>query len=203
VKPLEEYYIVVHSGKMLLLVQMLAPSAQRTEKMKRSSLGLGWAVSVACSLMLLSGCDKLKAVDDLMAQTASNTAEIDSLKRSLADSRKETDALRSQVIGMYDRVAAVETVQATQATKAPSVPPSPTALGPQEIATLKAAIEACVQVGRAVPPPQYSDGSMTKGFDAYYNPISGRVQNNVRYQGEMPALYAFNKCMVGKGISLG
>ncbi|CAN7597005.1 hypothetical protein LJR069_004419 [Variovorax paradoxus] len=44
---------------------------------------------------------------------------------------------------------------------------------------------------------------MTKGFDAYYNPISGRVQNNVRYQGEMPALYAFNKCMVGKGIPLG
>ncbi|CAN7596862.1 hypothetical protein LJR069_004415 [Variovorax paradoxus] len=101
--------------------------------MMRSSLGLGWAVSVACSLMLLSGCDKLKAVDDLMAQMASNTAEIDSLKRSLADSRKETDALRSQVIGLYDRVAAVEAVQATQATKAPSVPPSPTALGPQEI----------------------------------------------------------------------
>jgi len=44
---------------------------------------------------------------------------------------------------------------------------------------------------------------MTKGFDAHYNPISGRVQNSVRYQGEMPALYAFNKCMVGKGISLG
>ncbi|KLN52624.1 hypothetical protein [Variovorax paradoxus] len=44
---------------------------------------------------------------------------------------------------------------------------------------------------------------MTKGFDAHYNPISGRVQNNVRYQGEMPALYAFNKWMVGKGISLG
>ena len=95
---------------MSLLMQMLAPSAQRTEKMKRSSLGLGWAVSVACSLMLLSGCDKLKAVDDLMAQTASNTAEIDSLKRSLADSRKETDALRSQVIGMYDRVAATPTI---------------------------------------------------------------------------------------------
>jgi hypothetical protein len=80
------------------------------------------------------------------------------------------------------------------------VPPSPTASG-QEIATLKAAIEACVQVGRAVP-PQYSDGSMTKGFDAHNNPISGRVQNNVRYQGEMPARYAFNKCMVGKGMSL-
>lgn len=44
---------------------------------------------------------------------------------------------------------------------------------------------------------------MIKGLDAHYNPISGRVQNNVRYQGEMPALYAFNKCMVGKGISLG
>ncbi|CAN7724956.1 hypothetical protein LJR161_006110 [Variovorax paradoxus] len=44
---------------------------------------------------------------------------------------------------------------------------------------------------------------MTKGFDAHYNPISGRVQNNVRYQGEMLALYAFNKCLVDKGISLG
>lgn len=168
--------------------------------MKGSAPGLGWAVSAACSLMLLSGCGKLKAIDDLMAQTANNAAEIDSLKRSLADSRKETDALRSQVIGMYDRVAAVETVQAAQATK---VPRSPTALDPQEISTLKSAIEACVQVGRTVPIPQYSDGSMTKGFDAYYNPVSGHVRNNVRYQGEMPALYAFNKCMVGKGVSLG
>lgn len=169
--------------------------------MKRSSWGLGWAISVVCSVMLLSGCDKLKAVDDLMAQTASNKAEIDSLKKSLAESRQETAALRSQVVGMYDRIAAVEAVQAT-ATKAPSAPPSPAALGPQEIASLKAAIEACVQVGRAVPPPQYSDGSMTKGFDAYYNQITGRVQNNVRYQGEMPALYAFNKCLVGKGFSV-
>lgn len=171
--------------------------------MKSSSLGLGLAVPFAFTLILLSGCDKLKAIDDLAAQTTSNKAEIDSLKKSLADSRKETDGLRSQVIGIYDRVAAVESVQAAQATKAPSAPQSPAALGPQEIATLKAAIEACVQVGRAVPPPQYSDGSMTKGFDAYYNPITGRVQNNVRYQGEMPALYAFNKCMVSKGISIG
>ena len=174
--------------------------------MKRP-VGAKLAIPVALALalaMLLTGCDKLKAVDDVAAQSASNRAEIDSLKKSLADARKETEALRSQVVSIYARVAAVETAQTVQATKSPSPPEQqqPAAMGPQEIANLKAAIEACVQVGRAVPPPQYSDGSMTKGFDAYYNPITGRVQNNVRYQGEMPALYAFNKCMVGKGISL-
>ncbi len=166
--------------------------------------GMQLAIPITLAVaVLLSGCDKLKAVDDLTAQVATNKAEIDSLKKSLADSRKDTELLRSQVIGMYDRVAAVETVQTAQATKAQATPPPPAAPGPQEVATLKAAIDACVQVARAVPPPPYTDSAMTKGFDAYYNAITNRVQNNVRYQGEMPALYAFNKCMVSKGISVG
>jgi len=40
---------------------------------------------------------------------------------------------------------------------------------------------------------------MTKGFDAHYNPISGRVQNNVRDQGEMPAFLRAQQMHGGQG----
>ena len=53
-----------------------------------------------------------------------------------------------------------------------------------------------------LPPPQYSDGSMTNSCDARYNPIFGRVLNDVRYQGEIPAFCVFQQCMMGKGTSL-
>lgn len=171
--------------------------------MKRSCLGIAWAVFAAYSLMLLSGCEKLAAVGGLPAQMSKNSAEVDLLKRSLADSREEISILRNQVIGMYERIATVEAAQITQATKAPQSSAPAASMDSQGTATLQAAIEACVQIGRATPPPQYSDASLTKNFDAYYNPITGRIQNNVRYQGEMPALYAFNKCIVRKGISVG
>jgi hypothetical protein len=46
------------------------------------------------------------------------------------------------------------------------------------------------------------DSEFFKSFDAFYNPTSGRVEDNVTMQGERKALFIFRKCMTEKGLSL-
>jgi hypothetical protein len=46
------------------------------------------------------------------------------------------------------------------------------------------------------------DSEFFKSFDAFYNPASGRVEDNVTLQGERKALFLFRKCMAEKGCLL-
>jgi hypothetical protein len=41
-----------------------------------------------------------------------------------------------------------------------------------------------------------------KHFDAFYNPVTGRVENNGYLNGDIPAQYQFNKCMASQGFPL-
>lgn len=72
------------------------------------------------------------------------------------------------------------------------------------MASLNAVIADCVKLVRASAPHTGTalDDIQSKfwtGFETNYNPASGRVKNNVMYNGERPAMYAFNKCMNSKG----
>jgi hypothetical protein len=48
-------------------------------------------------------------------------------------------------------------------------------------------------------PADKSDLSFFKKFDAFYNSAAGRVENNAFLDGDLPALYQFNKCMASQG----
>lgn len=41
-----------------------------------------------------------------------------------------------------------------------------------------------------------------KNFDAFYNPATGRVENNGYLNGDIPPQYQFNKCMASQGFPL-
>jgi hypothetical protein len=41
-----------------------------------------------------------------------------------------------------------------------------------------------------------------QNFDAFYNPATGVIENNVVNVGGQEALFAFNKCMAGQGFPL-
>jgi hypothetical protein len=41
-----------------------------------------------------------------------------------------------------------------------------------------------------------------KHFDAFYNPATGRVENNGYLNGDVPPQYQFNKCMASQGLPL-
>jgi hypothetical protein len=51
-------------------------------------------------------------------------------------------------------------------------------------------------------PADKSDLSFFKKFDAFYNSAAGRVENNAFLDGDLPALYQFNKCMASQGFPL-
>ena len=47
-----------------------------------------------------------------------------------------------------------------------------------------------------------SGNAFYQSFDAFYNPTTGNVENNVVYVGGQEALFVFNKCMAGHGFPL-
>jgi hypothetical protein len=68
---------------------------------------------------------------------------------------------------------------------------------PAETATINKAISKCLNFVRTKADPVFS-----KGFDAYYNPATGRVENNAALIGDKESLSRFNKCMAQQGIPL-
>jgi hypothetical protein len=68
-----------------------------------------------------------------------------------------------------------------------------------DAATLKQSISACVKNVRSL--ETGTTGGLYAGFDAYYNPGTGRVINNDQFV-DQRAVYAFNKCMASKGVPL-
>lgn len=86
----------------------------------------------------------------------------------------------------------VERLTALPIAEQQKLPPSPVEL----------AVRACVGVVHATKPQEEFEQPYYKGFDAYYNPADGTVQNNAYRNGDRPPLYLFYKCMVEKGFPL-
>jgi hypothetical protein len=66
------------------------------------------------------------------------------------------------------------------------------------------AVKHCVSVVhaiRAAPAEDYMN-AFFKRFDAFYNPASGKIENNAISVGDQQALFAFNKCMTEQGFPL-
>ena len=67
--------------------------------------------------------------------------------------------------------------------------------------TIDDVVKQCVDVVHRCPADK-SDLSFFKKFDAFYNSAAGRVVNNAFLDGDLPALYQFNKCMASQGFPL-
>jgi hypothetical protein len=67
----------------------------------------------------------------------------------------------------------------------------------QDTAAINKAVSECLKVVHSL-----VDDSYAKYFDAFYNPATGLVENNVMYATGRPALFQFNKCMVQHGVPL-
>jgi hypothetical protein len=65
-----------------------------------------------------------------------------------------------------------------------------------DTATINKTVSECINFVHAL-------GDSFKKFDAYYNPATGRVENNVMYVADQPAIFQFNKCMAQHGLPLG
>lgn len=74
-------------------------------------------------------------------------------------------------------------------------------LNKQQVDTLHAVVKDCVRSVHEAAPSDY-EVTYWRGFDAFYNPGSGRVENNAILVGQAPAKFAFYKCMAENGIPL-
>ena len=128
-----------------------------------------------------------------------NQTEIASLKAQIEQSRKETGELKAsmgtEVASLKERIERLET---SPAKKEPAKT-SPVSSG--NAATISKTIAECVGKVRSLETQSKGFGQPYAEFDAFYNPGSGRVENNNRYVDQGPT-YAFNKCMASKGVPL-
>ena len=83
---------------------------------------------------------------------------------------------------------------ATQATTQ-TIPPE------QSQAMIEKVVKHCVDVVHQFPADQVL-ALYFKRFDAFYNPATGRVENNGYLNGDRPPLFEFNKCMASQGLPL-
>ena len=128
----------------------------------------------------LGGCDKIKLVDEVKT-------ELEATKQQLSMMQAEIHVLRIRL----------DAAEATLNKPAKPVP-DPGALPAVEVEKLKNTIALCVDYSKKNAPV----GETFEKFDAFYNPANGHIENNVLYNGQRPALYAFNKCMTKLGFSL-
>lgn len=72
----------------------------------------------------------------------------------------------------------------------------------QNADAINKAVKHCVEFVQKSPGTDMEKYSFSK-FDAYYNPATGLVENNVVYVDDQLSLFKFNKCMVSEGFPLG
>jgi outer membrane murein-binding lipoprotein Lpp len=138
--------------------------------------------AILIASLFLAGCDSGKEIDGLKGDVAANKQQIVALKVELAL--------------VKDRLMALES---TQIKSVSSNGPQP--LTESQIEILKKTISQCVRfVKGSAPKGEFKDEVYAK-FDAFYNPATGRVQNNNQYV-DQSALYTFNKCMAEHGFPL-
>jgi hypothetical protein len=66
----------------------------------------------------------------------------------------------------------------------------------QDTATINKTVTECLKVVHSLA------DDYAKYFDAFYNPATGKVENNVIYATGRSALFQFNKCMAQHGVPL-
>lgn len=145
--------------------------------------------------LLLTGCGKNKEIDGEKADVAANKQQIAALAADLAASKQQIATLKADLAEVRATVTTIGEGQRKNASK----DEHPT-IAQEQIAQLNKTITDCVARVRTLSP--VGKEQFYVHFDAYYNAANGRVMNNVQYQGEVPALYAFNKCMSSRGISI-
>jgi hypothetical protein len=67
---------------------------------------------------------------------------------------------------------------------------------------INAVVKACVETTRAHQGPG-GDAVLNPRFDAFYNPATGRVQDNVTMVFQQEYRFVFQKCMAEHGLPLG
>jgi outer membrane murein-binding lipoprotein Lpp len=153
--------------------------------------------AVLMATVVLAGCGKNQDLDALKADTGQQ-------KQQLATLRAEADQQKQRISELNLKISALEdTVRDLKPKPQKALATS----GAQQLsitqtAALRKVIVQCVQTVRALAPPGATPiNDVHLSFDAYYNPASGRVENNNRYVIQ-DAVYAFNKCMTEQGWPL-
>lgn len=141
------------------------------------------------ALLSLSGCERLTAYKDAPRELAETKAALAQLQGEFVGLRGEVVALRIQT--KIDK----EDAEKSQQT-------SPRRIGAAEMPALKSVITDCVQQVRGAAVANEFSKDFWTGFDAYYNPATDRVLDNTTMNGQLPARYAFQKCMASRGYPL-
>ena len=71
-----------------------------------------------------------------------------------------------------------------------------------QMAAISKAVSHCLSVVHNTRPAESWMQQFYTNFDAFYNPAFGVVQNNAQSNGDMKALFVFNKCMAEQGYPL-
>jgi hypothetical protein len=91
----------------------------------------------------------------------------------------------------------------TQPVTAQQTPSATDTISPGQIEKV---VKHCVDVVHQFPAHNQMDigtnASFFAHFDAFYNPATGRVENNGYLNGDIPPQYQFNKCMASQGFPL-
>lgn len=142
-------------------------------------------IVIIASISSLIGCSRSPSDEDFAKLTA-----------TVAQSKEQSDKLESELTQIRDRLGEVEKALLKASDEASS--------GTKRVnmANISKTISKCVRVVRQSAPSgatALTDVHVT--FDAYFNPTTGRVQNNNQYA-DQTAVYEFNKCMAVHGVPL-
>ena len=138
---------------------------------------------ICFSFLFLGGCDKFR--------------DIEQLKSDVAINKQQMSAVKAELASVSERLFSLETAQKKLVTN-----DGRQALSAEQIVMLKNVILQCVQIVKKSAPKDDYNQNFYSQFDAFYNPATGRVQNNNLYNGGIPVVYAFNKCMTSLGFPL-
>ncbi len=145
---------------------------------------------VLAVLVPLAGCDKIKQIASLGDNLAATQKQVATLNAGLAATNEHVEKLNLELAEVKMRLAISDGAQASSG--------GPQTLPPNQIAALQKSIQLCIANVHSIAP----GNQFYSRFDAYFDPVTGTVKNNVMYNGDMPALYAFRKCMIQQGFSL-
>lgn len=171
----------------------------------QASSNLALSVS-AVMCFALCGCEKLTAIADAAREAGANKVELVAMRAELSQVKARLLTLEGvqdkRLAETNARLADLELVQ----TKSEKTQEAHT-LPADEIPALKTAISLCVQQVHSAPEAKggkdlFSDAKFWTDFDAFYNPANGRVENNNLYNGGVPAVFFFKKCMTTQGFPL-
>ena len=147
--------------------------------------------------VVLAGCGKNSDVDALKANAEQQ-------KQQLAALRAESNQQMQLITELNVKISSLENIVTDLRPKPQKaiVTSVPDQLTVSQTAALRNVIAQCVKRVRALAPPGATPiNDEHVSFDAYYNPVLGRVVNNNMYVSQ-DAVYAFNKCMTEQGWPL-